>query len=369
MFGLGSIKTAQAQNFLVRYLSNIFLDTSDVSEPQFMMYPTLAYAPETSWEIGFSNLYVYYANKDTSNRLSEINGFTFITLENQYGALFDHAIYSDQNKWFFLGKIRAQSFPLKYHGIGMSAPKEYIALVDANQIMIKERVLRKIDKNLFFGLEMDFQRLGSVNFINSPSAPDYELPLGYKGSTNFGIGAGLVYDNRHNVLNVRDGFFSETAFLSYLPNLSTHQFNTIISDTRIFRPWGKNKNNVFAAQTFGQFNSSTTPFNQLSLMGGESLMRGYYMGRYRDRNQIAAQMELRFLPLPLGFTNRIGAGVFVGASQVFNDWNHLNLNSFVAAGGGSLKFLLFPKKDIYTRIDMAFTKEGNAFYIYIGEAF
>ena len=129
-----------------------------------MIYPTLAYAPETSWEFGLSSLLVYYANQDTTNRLSEINGFTFFTLENQYGLWFDHAIYSDEDKWFLLGRIRFQSFPLFYHGIGNDTPEEYIARVDANQIFIKERILRKIRKDVFLGFETDFQRLSSVNF-------------------------------------------------------------------------------------------------------------------------------------------------------------------------------------------------------------
>ncbi|MDZ7845791.1 MAG: hypothetical protein U5L96_02865 [Owenweeksia sp.] len=94
-----------------RYLYSLLNDTGDVAEPRFLVYPTLAFAPETSWEIGLSSLYVYYAKRDTSNRLSEVSGFTFYTLENQYGLWFDHALYSDQNKWFFLGRLRYQSFP------------------------------------------------------------------------------------------------------------------------------------------------------------------------------------------------------------------------------------------------------------------
>lgn len=361
---IGDIK---AQSLVKKYFNNVFNDTSEISKPQFLVYPTLAYAPETSWEIGLSSLYVYYAKRDTANRLSEINGFTFFTLENQYGLWFDHAIYTDQNDWFFLGRIRLQSFPLKYYGVGMNTPPDYLALVDANQVMIKERVLRKIQKNLFFGIEMDFQRLASVDFKPAPEVPAFDLPLGSEGSTNFGIGAGLVFDNRHNVLNVRDGLFSELAYLRYAPALSTFGFHTVISDTRIFRPVGKN--NVFAAQLLGQFNSGDVPFNQLALMGGESMMRGYYTGRFRGKNQIASQMEMRFLPLPLGFTDRLGAAVFGGAATVFSDFSNLNLKQIVWSAGGGLRFLLFPKKDIYTRLDYALTAEGSGFYLFIGEAF
>lgn len=358
---------AISQSFVKRYINGIVNDSSDISKPQFLVYPTVAYAPETSWELGFSSLMVYYAKRDTTNRLSEISGFTFITLENQYGLWFDHAIYSDQSKWFFLGRIRLQSFPLKYHGIGMDSPKDYLALVDANQIMIKERVLRELRQNFYFGLEADFQRMSRVDFKPSPEAPPFDLPLGYEGSTNIGLGLGLVYDDRHNVLNVRKGNFAELAYLRYSPAISSFGFNAVLMDTRIFRPVGKN--GVFAWQTIGQFFSGDVPFNQLSLLGGDSMMRGYYLGRFRDKNQIATQAEFRILPLPLGFSKRIGAAAFAGTGTVFPDFSLASINKVVWSAGGGLRFLLFPKKDIYTRFDVAFTQEGSGFYLFIGEAF
>jgi len=287
-------KSISAQNFVKRYFDNVVNNSSDLSQPQLLVYPTLAFAPETSWEFGLSALYVYFAKRDTTNRLSEINAFTFITVENQYGFWFDHAIYSDQNRWFLLGKARIQSFPLFYHGIGINTPKDYVARVEANQILIKERVLRKLKHDIYVGLEFDFQRLSGTEFVlESPIPPDFVLPLGHQGSQNVGFGLGLIQDNRHNVLNVRKGLFSELAFIHYNPSWgSSYQFTSYLTDTRLYRPIGKN--NVFAAQILGQFNTGEVPFNQLALMGGESIMRGYYYGRYRDRNQMAMQVEYRF---------------------------------------------------------------------------
>lgn len=361
--------SVNAQSFFRRYLNSLVNDTSDVSRPQLLVYPTLSYAPETSWEIGFSSLYVFFAKRDTVNRLSEITGFTFLTLENQYGLWFDHAIYSDQDRWFFLGRLRFQSFPLYYHGIGIDTPEDYTARVEANQVIIKERVLKKLRNNLFLGLELDYQRLAAVDFVLAePDNENFELPRGYEGSDNVGLGLGLVRDSRHNVLNVRKGFFSELAMLRYDTGWgSTFDFTSVYLDTRLYRPMGKN--NVLAAQLLGQFNFGDVPFNQLALMGGENIMRGYYYGRYRDNHQFAAQVEYRFLPIPFNFTDRIGAAVFAGAGSVFNQVNDLEASDFVVSGGGGLRFLLFPKKDIWTRLDFAFTKEGTGFYLFVGEAF
>jgi hypothetical protein len=364
-----NVNSLNAQNLFKRYFDNLVNNKKEIEKPQLLVYPTIAYAPETTLEIGATSLYVYYANRDTKNRLSEINNFSFFTLENQYGVWFEHAIYTDQDRWFLLGKLRFQSFPLFYHGIGTNTPKDYTARVDAKQFLIKERVLKKLKKNLFFGLEIEYQSLSDVDFVLNESNPNaFKFPLGSTGSNNLGFGLGLVQDNRHNVLNVRDGFFSELAFLHSNPTWgSTYKFTSINFDTRIYKPSGKR--NVLAAQLLGQFNFGDVPFNQLSLLGGESIMRGYYFGRYRDNHQLATQVEYRFLPIPFSFTDRIGAVLFAGTGTVFNKMNEVSIPNLKFSAGGGLRFLLFPKKDIWTRMDYGLTKEGGGFYLFVGESF
>jgi hypothetical protein len=353
--------------FVRRYIHSLINDTSDISKPQFLAYPTLAYSKETSWEIGLSSLFVFYANRDTNNRLSEVSGFTFYTFEKQYGTVFDHALYTHQTKWAALGRIRFQNFPLKYFGIGNDTKPEPLATVSANLFSVKERILRKVKSNLFVGLEADFQNLGSVKFTKHGSA-GIVLPEGSGGSANLGFGIGVIYDQRHNPLNVRKGIFSELAFLRYDDAWgSDYSFSNILLDNRIYIP--VNKRDVLATQVLVQFGNGNIPFNMLSLMGGDNIMRGYYQGRYRDKNQVAGQVEYRMLPLPLGFTKRIGATVFGGAGSVFNSFSNLSADQFVFSGGAGLRFLLFPKKDIYGRFDLAFTKEGTGIYMLIGEAF
>ena len=46
----------------------------------------------------------------------------------------NHAMYSDEDKWFSLGDLDFEQFPLKYYGIGNDVPEDNIALMDARQI-------------------------------------------------------------------------------------------------------------------------------------------------------------------------------------------------------------------------------------------
>ncbi|GGE39547.1 BamA/TamA family outer membrane protein [Psychroflexus planctonicus] len=365
----------EKKNKLFSYVNRLIRDTVAEEKSQFMMYPTIGYEPETSVEIGFSPLYVYFANEDIHNRLSEISGFAFYTLKNQFGARFEHAIYSDKDEWFFLGELEFQRFPLPYYGVRSEqeeVPLKSTAIVDARQFQIKERVLRRVRKNFFIGFEADFRSLSKVEFEPGETGDELSanLPFGAEGTTNLGLGVGLVYDERHNVLNVRDGFFSELGYVNFNPFWESDvKYHNIITDTRFFKSFN-NKRNVLAAQFLGEFNfGGNIPFNQLALMGGKNMMRGYFQGRYRDNKLLATQVEYRMLPLKLGFTDRWGATVFSSLGTVFDEFKNIDQYDLKWAVGGGIRFLLFQKKDIFARLDYAITPDENGFYITIGEAF
>ena len=148
----------------MRYIKRVFAAEEDSTSPKLINYPTLAFAPETNWEIGVSSLYVYSANRDVSNRLSEVKSFAFYTLENQYGLWLDHALYTDKDKWFFLGKARYQNFPMLYHGIGRESPAEVQSMIEGKYLIFRERIMRETRPSLYVGLELDFQNLSGVGY-------------------------------------------------------------------------------------------------------------------------------------------------------------------------------------------------------------
>jgi len=352
-------------SFIMRQINRVFNDTADDNQPSFTYYPSLGYAPETGVEMGGSILKLFRVKKDHANRLSEIKATGFFTFKAQYGAMFENAIYGDKDKWFFLGRTTVQRFPLFYYGIGPDAKPDNYAVVDANYIIIRQRVLRKLKKNFFIGPEVDFQTLWNVNFKQPQQLP-HALPAGSDGSTNLGLGLALVYDTRHNVLNVRKGLFAELSFMRYSPDMgSDYRFNTINADLRSFHR--VSKRNVLAWQVYGTFVDGGAPFNQLALMGGDMLMRGYYQGRFRDKNLIGTQTEFRMLPF--AFHKRFGASIFAGAAVVGPKTGDIQMRNVRYSGGFGIRYLLFPKKDIFLRLDIGFTQEGSSFYFHSGEAF
>lgn len=351
------------QSMPIKLINKIFNDTASVTEPKWIAYPMFAYAPETSWEIGAAGVLVYYAKKDSANRLSEGRMDAFFTLQGQYGARIDHDLYSDKNKWFALGKIKIQSYPLFYYGIGSNIQGDELAIAHANFTLIRERLLRKVYKQWYLGLEVDYEGLSNVRFDWVAGQEPIDHIQGEDGYSNLGLGLGLVYDTRENALNVRHGYLSEIGYLAYEPFWgSTNRLQTLFLDNRAF--FKLTDKNVLACQMIGQFSQGDVPFNQLSMIGGDMMMRGYYLGKYRDRNMFSIQTEHRWLPFK--FSKRIGATVFAGLGSVSPN---MSFDKILWTAGGGLRVLIFPKRDVFARVDYGYTPYGSGVYIYIGEAF
>jgi hypothetical protein len=157
-------------------------------KPRFLIYPTLAYSPETSIEIGFSSLLLYHARNDAEqNRLSEVQAVTFITLRGQYGPLVRSRPVRPPGQVVFPRPAPLPALPLLYFGIGPDTDGNDPAVIDASYVLIRERVLRKITKNFFGGFEFDYQNLHQVAF-EQPDANPYDLPRGSGGSATWASG-------------------------------------------------------------------------------------------------------------------------------------------------------------------------------------
>ena len=182
-----------------------------------------------------------------------------------------------------------------------------------------------------------------------------------------GLGLAVVYDTRKNVLNVRRGAFLEVGELFYRRGFgSDFDYRAIVVDGRLYRPLGR-PNRILAMQVYGTFQRGTVPFYSLALLGGESLLRGYYLGRYRDKTLLNTQAEVRWLPF--GFSRRFGGNIFAGLGTVAPRLAEVQARNMRWVAGGGIQFLLLSSKDVYLRGDLGFTNEGTGLYFSLGQAF
>ena len=94
-------------------------------------------------------------------------------------------------------------------------------------------------------------------------------------------------------------------------------------------------------------------------------MRGYFQGRYRDRNYVAFQAELRQY-----FTKKFGFVAFGGFGDVGEELTDLALKDLKYSVGGGLRYLFNKKENVNLRMDIAFGRDGNTgIYFGIEESF
>ncbi|MCR5877188.1 BamA/TamA family outer membrane protein [Phenylobacterium sp. J367] len=106
------------------------------------------------------------------------------------------------------------------------------------------------------------------------------------------------------------------------------------------------------------------PFYDLCNFGSQSDLRGYVNGQYRDQAMFAVQAEYR---RPLFW--RFGGTVFAGVGEVGPGFGDMNADNLLPAAGVGLRFKASEEYGVNIRLDYAWGKDSEAFYVSIGEAF
>ncbi len=111
---------------------------------------------------------------------------------------------------------------------------------------------------------------------------------------------------------------------------------------------------MLAANLYLKSVGSNAPFYELPALGGQQPMRGYFAGRYRDRNYMSLQSELRQY-----FSKRFGFEAFAGVGDVGNEITDLSLRELKYSFGGGLRYLFNKKENVNLRMDIGVGQDGN----------
>ena len=111
-----------------------------------------------------------------------------------------------------------------------------------------------------------------------------------------------------------------------------------------------------------------SPFYLLPELGSDGMMRGYYEGRYRDRNLIAGQAELRYR-----FAKRFALAGFAGTGEVSD--SQFSVPQLKPNYGGGIRYFFDVQKGLTIRMDYGVGEKPagepreSGLYIALGEAF
>ena len=100
----------------------------------------------------------------------------------------------------------------------------------------------------------------------------------------------------------------------------------------------------------------------MAMLGGSNSMRGYYEGRYRDKNMMTAQLELR-----QHVWRRNGIVVWAGLGTVFDRFSQIDSDRLLPSYGIGYRWEF--KKRVNIRVDLGFGRHSTAFAMGIHETF
>ena len=154
---------------------------------------------------------------------------------------------------------------------------------------------------------------------------------------------------------------------------SDYRFVRYQLDARHFQPIGSNRT-ILAAQFLGQFHTGDVPFRELAGLGANlggtlynnaNLLRGIYEQRFRDRQMIMFQAELR-----QKLFWRIDGAIFGGVGNVNQYIDKFALKDTKYAGGAGIRFNFLQRDRVNLRLDYAAgTGSSPGILFAIGEAF
>ena len=204
---------------------------------------------------------------------------------------------------------------------------------------------------MLYKYKYEFQK-SELTEIESDGLLSTDQIKGTGNEINSGMGLLINWDNRDNIFFPTSGGFYQVSSLAYADVLgSDHEFTQYGLDLRHYFPI--RSSHTLALQGLVNHSTGNPPFHKLFTLGGQNTMRGYYAGRYRDKNMMAFQMEYRVMPVWW----RLGVVGFYGLGAVANEMDDFEIGDFKHSVGMGLRLQLDPKERVTFRLDYAYGKD------------
>jgi len=343
-----------------------FVDSITIKKEKnysLLIVPLAAYQPETSLGMGLGQIFFVKPFRDTITRPSSFYGTFMYTLNKQVLTGFQTTYWHKKNLFSAGFAFLFQRFPYRFYGIGNSVDA-YYEMYDSKQIKIDATLRKKLFTNVYCGIEYKYRENKMLSVKEGGLFASGIVPGG-KGSIIRGIEANVQFDNRN------DEFYPTRGAVMYV---SVSKFGELFKGDHLFEkyklelkkyyPLPFNKNHIIAARFLGELGGGDIPFNYMSQLGGPNILRGYFEGKYRDRNILNTDIEYR---MPI--INRVKIHFFGGFGAVGDDLTKFKQKYFKLSGGSGLRYKVFKNRGMHIRVDFGFGYKTWGTYIQLSEAF
>jgi hypothetical protein len=357
--------------FLPKFIRQMYFRNDSSRKPGLVLLPALSSAPETGLEFGGAALLSFYSDTlDRGTRVSNLFGYSTITTKGQTKLSLNASYWTPKNKFHLTGNISYYNFPFNFYGVGnntkLSAKdfikeKRYKGSLNGEKMVAKNIYVGFVSGALKYFYKYDKNPEGTLN--TDPDVQDK------RGGPNIYAGPSFTYDSRNNntyttsgmiissYYNIMHGVFSNNSYKGGFFNIEYSQFFLLAKPL------------VLGVDIQEQsLTGSRSPFYLLPQMGSDEMMRGYYGGRFRDRNYLAGQTELRYR-----IDRRFGIVGFVGTGEVFH--SDFTLPQLKPNYGAGLRYFFDIEKGLAIRMDYGVGEKPagesriSGLYIALGQSF
>lgn len=340
--------------FFLLPASGVAQDSTRIRKVKVLPVPAFGYSPETKSYFGVVTLFTFHFYPDSNTRVSNAKVEFNYTQRKQIIVELGWNYFTKAEKWFTKGLLHFSKYPDFYYGIGSETADSQKLIFTSHRQIIDLALYRNLGKHWFAGPNFRYQNYGRLS-VAAPIPFYTEL----QPSSMLGAGLALLHDTRNNLLNATSGSYF---YLNSALNKTQHAYAKISLDYRYYKSWKSRY--TLASRIYNEFNTSNPPFYDLAYLGGDKFVRGYYFGRFRDRNLSTIQTELR---IPLFW--RLGVTFFGGLSAVYAKIQEGAIRPKGNAGMG-LRIMMDKKDKTNLRFDYAIgTSKNSGFYVAFGESF
>lgn len=367
LFLLANIGTTLGQK---KILDSFFSNENDSTRrARFIILPALGYAQETGFEYGVISLTSFFTDKDTITRNSSVSGLVAFTTKKQTFISLKPDIWSKHNRYHYVGDLRHRNFPFNFYGVGSNTRKEDEEKITQKLNRVSLEVEKLMRRGSYTGVNASYEH---HQFIDKEPGGIYETSSIIRdkdGGEVLFLGISQIVDSRNSNIYTTQGAYLKLNY-SYAPDFFGGENFTgslLKVDLRSFKSYDP-KTVLGFNVNYQTIQGRSTPFYLLPQLGNDQIMRGYYTGRYRDKNLLATQLELKYRIVP-----RIAFAGFAGAGTVYAA--RLNLRDIKPSYGLGLRYFFDTIRGLSFRMDYAFGEKRSGeerqkgFYFALGEAF
>ena len=348
-------------------------DRKKPSRLNFAVVPAIGYSLSTGFAFDVSSNVAFYTAKDhTKQNLSVIDAEGVVDTKSQKLLISRSEIWSENNDYKLTTDLRLERFPDDTYGLGTAATDANDDPIVFSYVRTYVTLFKKIIPDFYIGLgyNLDYH----FNIAETSKPPLVNTGFQQYGitdhSTSSGLNANLLFDNRRNRINPKNGGYASLMYRDNFEFLgSGYSWREAALDVRRYFRVSAANNNILAFWAIATFTSGNVPYLDLPATGDDTYNnsgRGYAENRFRGRDRLYIESEYRF-----GITSNglLGGVAFANAESYTGALNN-TFQKVAPSVGTGIRIKINKHSNTNVAIDYAVGIYGSkGLFVNLGEVF